>query len=330
MNKDQFKYFRRDQGLPTVPGIMELTDTTPRTLLYGYTCNRATQHVYLGQDQLIHVLLYAPLHDSDGPGMGGLDFLVLHHTSGLTGGQTYPQGYVPDKRVYPEYSDFEFCKLLEEAGAEISFGGFRDDVGMSQPYQGASLEFGRSERGIDLMSSVKGNLRFPKYSSECDVFAHRLISYAAKETGTPFASLGMDSQVYVAESGVDKVLRQVDRYLHEMYEKSIIDVVAESLVFSTFGQTRDFTIESKSQYLGYLTYAVSVPGTLELTREGLLTYETDAEGHPQFIYVGSYRDRPFIISPSGQGRYTLQYSQFGDAQRFLVDSLQKYEAAQPA
>jgi hypothetical protein len=330
MNKDQFQYFRRDQGLPTVPGLMELTDHTPRTLLYGYTCSRATHHVYLGQDKLIHVLLYADLQDVDGPGMGGLDFLVLQHASGPTGGQTRPEGYVPDKRVFPEHSDFEFCKLLEGAGVDISFGGFRDDVAMSQPYQGASLEIGRSEKGVDLMSSVKGNRRFPKYYSNLDVLAYRLIAHAAKETGTPFAALGMDSQVYVADSGVDKVLRQVDAYLYEMDEKGLFDLVAESLVFSTFGKTRDFTIESKSEYLGYLTYSVSLVGTPQLEREGITAYSTDAEGHPPTLYVGSYRERPFIIAPSGQGRYTLQCSQFGDPQRFLADSLEKYKAAQPA
>lgn len=36
-------------------------------------------------------------------------------------------GYVPDKRLYPETCDYEFCKLLKEAGVHLPFTSFNSN-----------------------------------------------------------------------------------------------------------------------------------------------------------------------------------------------------------
>lgn len=78
-----------------------------RTLLYGYTCSRATFHVYMEGGQ-IHRLLY------------GAD--VIEHTAKDVWTAVE---LVPDKRVYPEYSAMSFCEALVKAGVDIPFTNYR-------------------------------------------------------------------------------------------------------------------------------------------------------------------------------------------------------------
>ena len=86
---------------------------SPRTLLYGFTCDRATHHVF--QDEFGHVHLYVyrnnyqapetPLRQVDvsGEGVGSLEEIV------------------PDKRLYPQHCDYDFCRYLKKQGIHLSF-----------------------------------------------------------------------------------------------------------------------------------------------------------------------------------------------------------------
>lgn len=71
-----------------------------RTLLYGYTCQRSTFHVYL-KDGEIKVAIYDHLEDM-------WEWKV-----------EYNNEYIPDKRIYPERSDFEFVSLLMQRGVNV-------------------------------------------------------------------------------------------------------------------------------------------------------------------------------------------------------------------
>lgn len=106
-------------GLITVDNLKNKKD---RTLLYGYDCDRNTFHVYL-KNEKIHILRY----NSSGI------FTKLEAFSNYD--------YVPNKRVYPEYSDFEFCKLLLEQEVEIPFLQFRNDM---PNVQSSSTYFGKT------------------------------------------------------------------------------------------------------------------------------------------------------------------------------------------
>lgn len=71
-----------------------------RTLLYGYTCQRSTFHVYL-KDGEIKVAIYKRLEDM-------WEWKV-----------EYNNEYIPDKRIYPERTDFEFISLLMQRGVDV-------------------------------------------------------------------------------------------------------------------------------------------------------------------------------------------------------------------
>lgn len=93
-------------------GLENLTDRSARTLLYGYTTQRHTWHVYLDAQGTLHRLVYS---ESRGT------LLLLNYSSGETAGCVRNDEYVPDKRLYPESCDHEFCALLKDAGVSLPF-----------------------------------------------------------------------------------------------------------------------------------------------------------------------------------------------------------------
>lgn len=104
------------EALPTVaenvPEV-SISDVGPhdRTLLYGYSIDRHSWHVYV-QGGEIHLCVYA----SDG--------WVEEHTAA----ETWPaRNLIPDKRVYPHATEAGFARLLLSRGVSIPFTTFRDD-----------------------------------------------------------------------------------------------------------------------------------------------------------------------------------------------------------
>jgi hypothetical protein len=75
-----------------------------RTLLWGYTLERDSWHVYL-KGGLIH------LHHYSSAG-------TISHRSGHT---MVAADLRPDKRAYPEACDFGFCMLMCKLGVDIPF-----------------------------------------------------------------------------------------------------------------------------------------------------------------------------------------------------------------
>jgi len=81
-------------------------DQRDRTLLYGYTCNRDTWHLYL-KDGVIHkVVYYYP------------DLLITHE-SYIESISVYDAS--PDKRLYPSACDYQFCELMTRYGGYLPF-----------------------------------------------------------------------------------------------------------------------------------------------------------------------------------------------------------------
>lgn len=73
-----------------------LTSKSDRTLAYGYTIERETFHVYL-MNGIIHRVIY------------NSDKELLAHRSG----RSLPvKLLVPNKRLYPETCDLNFCELI--------------------------------------------------------------------------------------------------------------------------------------------------------------------------------------------------------------------------
>ncbi|MFK4132008.1 hypothetical protein ACI2KR_06895 [Pseudomonas luteola] len=102
MNRAQFEIVNKE--VPVKLTINEFADKSDRTLIYGYTCDRDTFHMYIKNGQL-HTLVYSSLKE-----------IIKHVTDTLA-----QEDMVPNKRVYPELSDFEACMAIKKLGVYISF-----------------------------------------------------------------------------------------------------------------------------------------------------------------------------------------------------------------
>ena len=101
-----------------------------RTLLYGYTCERETFHVYLKNNE-IFVVVYNTEYSRGKPVPKNMRQITVKSNN----------DYVPDKRLYPEKCDYKFCKLLKEKGVDLPFTHWSeipDD--QYRPYYGFTLE----------------------------------------------------------------------------------------------------------------------------------------------------------------------------------------------
>lgn len=83
-------------------------DDTTRTLLWGYDTDRNSHHVYQHEDN-IHVVVF------------GLNDVLISH---VYGPGLQPDEVVPNKRLYPEMCDYDFCLQLSEQGVYLPFTNF--------------------------------------------------------------------------------------------------------------------------------------------------------------------------------------------------------------
>ena len=111
MDKNQFESLENPPRLTERVTAGFLQDQTPRTLIYGYSTARDTFHLYLAEDG-IHLVVY-DYHK--------LQLQHKHENEGIRFSEC-----VPDKRVYPEACDYEFCTMLLQAGMNIPFTAWTD------------------------------------------------------------------------------------------------------------------------------------------------------------------------------------------------------------
>ena len=111
--------------------VIETKDLTPylsnRTLLYGYTCSGKTFHVYL-KNQEIHTVVYDVYFEDKIKKVKNIhEFFVERNID-----------YIPDT-IYPEASDFTFCRLLQYKGISLPFTTFNQNRSV-QDFYGFTLE----------------------------------------------------------------------------------------------------------------------------------------------------------------------------------------------
>ncbi|GAB6464345.1 hypothetical protein CON36_32320 [Bacillus cereus] len=110
MNVREFEKLKKIQKeKEQVLTIDDLTNKEDRTLLYGYTCEKETWHVYV-KNNAIYTLV--------NPYGNNVEYVEIESN----------QEYVPDKRLYPERCDFEFCSLLKQKGIYLPFTTWQDDI----------------------------------------------------------------------------------------------------------------------------------------------------------------------------------------------------------
>jgi hypothetical protein len=95
-------------------------DGHDRTLLYGYTCDRTSFHVYLWEGQIWRVEYHAT------------SLQLLFHA---VADSFRAVDLIPDRRVYPEATDFQMAQRLQALGVRVPYKPF--DVERWEYYQKA-------------------------------------------------------------------------------------------------------------------------------------------------------------------------------------------------
>lgn len=103
MNADQYQALQ-NSNFDRLLTADNLADKTPRTLVYGYTCTGDSWHVFLDHDGQIKTVAYS----SEKNPLQTIDI-------------TNNRSFVPDKRIYPQFCDFEFCSLLKSQDVPLPF-----------------------------------------------------------------------------------------------------------------------------------------------------------------------------------------------------------------
>lgn len=96
--------------------VQNLKNKSDRTLLYGYTIDRKTVHLYL-KDKEFHYLVY---EDYTNDNVKTFKYTLLGKEI------KYIYNFIPSKRAYPECCDIEFSYLIKKAGYDIPFTGFNE------------------------------------------------------------------------------------------------------------------------------------------------------------------------------------------------------------
>lgn len=87
--------------------IDDLKDKSDRTLIHGYTCDRDTFDIVLSGGQ---IRKYVTEKMDVAPWYIQREMEIVQN-----------EDYIPNKRVYPDRSDFEFCQLLIHRGYRVPF-----------------------------------------------------------------------------------------------------------------------------------------------------------------------------------------------------------------
>lgn len=122
MNAQEYELLQSIKPVHKVLTVDDLENKSPRTLLYGYTIERMTWHVYLNEQGEIVVMEYD------------------RHTKPVQKPVQENQDFVPSKRLYPERCDFEFCKLLTERNIYLSFTTADFEDFQEKRYYGATIK----------------------------------------------------------------------------------------------------------------------------------------------------------------------------------------------
>lgn len=121
MNREEFDSIRFKSSPSQTLNVCELINQQDRTLIWGYDCSsRNDHHVYL-MDGLIYIITYNTLTKF-----------------AAKGSRISIESVVPNKRIYPEACDLEFCELLLKKNVVLPFTEF-SSYRKPQTFYGAVL-----------------------------------------------------------------------------------------------------------------------------------------------------------------------------------------------
>lgn len=93
----------------------DLKNKSDRTLLYGYDCDRNTWHTYI-KNRKIHTII------------GSNEVNIDNNFD-----------YIPNKRLYAQCCDYEFCSMLADLNVNMAFTNYGESSQNDNGYYGAIL-----------------------------------------------------------------------------------------------------------------------------------------------------------------------------------------------
>lgn len=163
MNLDKFNELI-DYNRPKTISISDLEYKENRTLLWGYTCDRSSWHVYLLYGEIYHLCYDIVNQASPSNGIINNDksnpldqwhFLINTKATSYNLDQ-HP--LTPNKRLYPEACDYEFCLRLKERGIHLPFTNFNEKR-PTKPFYGLTLDHIENKIVFDPYSSINMNTK---------------------------------------------------------------------------------------------------------------------------------------------------------------------------
>ncbi|WP_315921543.1 hypothetical protein [Mesorhizobium sp. SP-1A] len=120
MKKEELESLREVEAVKrTLPAM----DGETRTLLFGYTVERETHHVYQ-EDGELHLVVYK-------------GDVLIHHERGAS---LPAENLVPNKRLYPERCDYVFSRMLKTLGFSLPFTNYAAERTKNDKLHGLRLQ----------------------------------------------------------------------------------------------------------------------------------------------------------------------------------------------
>jgi hypothetical protein len=313
-------------GKPAEAGVItiaQMTNRTPRTLIYGYTLERHDFHVYLGADEDIHVLVSTNV--ADDPKTGAQRSLILDKAG--PGGRNISSNreFLPSKRACPELCDFEFCRLLQNYDLRPSFTDFTE---RGDEHAGAITALPENMlKGVELADALHAHDRYAELAKSDRSLAARLLVQAAQDLRVPADVYG--GSAVVAEYGADAVVKKATAYLESI---KVADMKSSSftsqLIGAVFGAGTYMAPSQPDLVNGRVSFSV-VPDGVPFKKSSKFSRYAGASFPGSEAIIGEFQGMPFLAVYLNENQVLIEAQQFGDRER-RVDQWTRMFSLTPA
>lgn len=183
MNSEEYNLLKEIEKLPEKLVDVEMLAPflSDRTLLYGYTCDRDTWHVYI-KDKKIHKVIYKYKEKP-------VEYPIESNYD-----------YIPNKRLYPETCDFLFCKLLIKLGYDLPFTTWNNER-EEKRYYGKILDE-ETILKVEIIKGIKG-MWFQDFEGDCfEILREEPFVYFIKPTEKVIERFGSKREYSVDKNNV--------------------------------------------------------------------------------------------------------------------------------
>jgi hypothetical protein len=191
MNTSQYELLQNAiKPEPQLATARCLYNQTPRTLVFGYTTAKDTFHVYLDAGA-IHKVVYSHKRE------------LLEYKSQAEG--LLFTECVPDKALYPESCDFEFCAELKRRDVHMHFTGWNDS-------REGSAFYGRRRAAL-IENPAEADLGLPENAEGWNLY----LQYPVSETVAQTLNVKLKELLVSARTSGLRTLEEARRIRAAMY-----------------------------------------------------------------------------------------------------------------